>query len=104
MFAVPPSGSGVERQFSIAGRVATWQRNKLSAETISRIMMYKNHMDGVLDIVSEPQFVESSGWGEIESDDEETETKDEEKISAKTLAQWRVGWTAGLKKGVKITV
>ena len=70
-------------------------------------MIYKNHMDPSLrsvDIASEPQFVESSGWGEIESDDEGTETKDEEKISGKTLAEWRVGWTAGLKKGVKISL
>ena len=43
--AVPPSGSGVERQFSIAGRVATWQRNQLTPKSICEIMMYKNHMD-----------------------------------------------------------
>jgi len=97
VFSVPPSGSGVERQFSIAGRVATWQRNKLSAKTISQIMMYKNHMDRSgrsLEIASE--WGELTGFGEIESDDEEHEQ--EEQVAVKTLAEWRSNWKAGLKK------
>jgi hypothetical protein len=39
--AVPASGCLVERQFSISGRMAIWQRNRLSALTISNAMMYK---------------------------------------------------------------
>lgn len=97
VFSVPPSGSGVERQFSIAGRVATWQRNKLSAKTISQIMMYKNHMDRSgrsLEIASE--WGELTGFGEIESEDEEHEQ--EEQAAVKTLMEWRSNWKAGLKK------
>jgi hypothetical protein len=41
MLAVPTSGCLIERQFSISGRMAIWQRNKLSALTISNSMMYK---------------------------------------------------------------
>jgi hypothetical protein len=38
---VPASGCAVERQFSISGRMAIWQRNRLSTKTISDAMMYK---------------------------------------------------------------
>ena len=41
VLAVPASGSAVERVFSVSGRIATWQRNRLSAETISSLMMFK---------------------------------------------------------------
>jgi hypothetical protein len=46
VLAVPASGSAVERAFSISGRIATWQRNRLSAETISNLMMFKAGMKG----------------------------------------------------------
>ena len=42
--SVPVSGCTIERVFSISGRIAIWQRNRLSADTISRIMMYKYAM------------------------------------------------------------
>ena len=38
---VPASGCAVEREFSISGRMAIWQRNRLGARTISESMMYK---------------------------------------------------------------
>jgi hAT family C-terminal dimerisation region len=41
MLAVPASGSAVERVFSVSGRIATWQHNRMSAETISNLMMFK---------------------------------------------------------------
>jgi hAT family C-terminal dimerisation region len=41
VLAVPPSGCAVERQFSVSGRIATWQRNRLSEERISEAMIYK---------------------------------------------------------------
>lgn len=41
VLAVPASGSAVERVFSVSGRIASWQRNRLSAETISNLMMFK---------------------------------------------------------------
>ena len=39
--AVPASGAGVEREFSISGNVATKKRPRLRAKTISDTMMYK---------------------------------------------------------------
>jgi hypothetical protein len=44
--AVPASGSAVELAFSVSGRIATWQRNRLSPETISNLMMFKSGMKG----------------------------------------------------------
>ena len=41
VYAVPPTGCGVEREFSISGRVVTKQRNRLCAKTIRDIMQYK---------------------------------------------------------------
>ena len=38
---VPASGCDVEREFSISGRMAIWQRNRLGARTVSDSMMYK---------------------------------------------------------------
>jgi hAT family C-terminal dimerisation region len=42
--AVPPSGCAVEREFSVSGRIATWQRNRLSPARISASMIYKSAM------------------------------------------------------------
>ena len=42
--AVPPSGCAVEREFSVSGRIATWQRNRLSAERIAASMIYKSDL------------------------------------------------------------
>jgi hAT family C-terminal dimerisation region len=42
--AVPASGCEVERQFSVSGRIATWERNRLNSQTISDSMMYKSAM------------------------------------------------------------
>jgi len=41
VLAVPATGAGVEREFSISGRVVTKQRNRLSPTTIRDIMQYK---------------------------------------------------------------
>jgi hypothetical protein len=42
VLAVPASGCAVEREFSVSGRIATWQRNRLNATTIRDSMIYKN--------------------------------------------------------------
>ena len=44
VLAVPASGSAVEREFSISGRIASWQRSRLSPKTISDSMIYKNYL------------------------------------------------------------
>ena len=93
--AVPPSGSGVERQFSIAGRVATWQRNALSAQSICDIMMYKNHMDRMnveLAICDEAVYIDYEAITEAE-----VENSQEAAEAVKTIAEWRSGWNTGMK-------
>jgi hAT family dimerisation domain. len=42
VLAVPASGCAVEREFSISGRIATWQRNRLNSSTIADAMFYKS--------------------------------------------------------------
>jgi len=42
VLAVPASGCAVERQFSVSGRMAIWQRNRLSPKIISDSMIYKS--------------------------------------------------------------
>ena len=42
VLAVPASGCAVERQFSVSGRMAIWQRNRLSPRIISDSMIYKS--------------------------------------------------------------
>ena len=44
-FAVSATGAGVERQFSLSGRVATWGRALLKPETICEIMRYKDYLN-----------------------------------------------------------
>ena len=39
--AVPASGCAVERQFSISGRIVSWERSRLKGETISDLIMLK---------------------------------------------------------------
>ena len=41
VYAVPATGAGVEREFSISGRVITKQRNRLNPSTIRDVMQYK---------------------------------------------------------------
>ena len=45
VLAVPASGCKVEREFSISRRIATWQRNRLNASTITNTMMYKSVLE-----------------------------------------------------------
>ena len=44
ILSVPASGSGVERQFSVTGRLATWQRHRLAPKNVSNSMIYKAHL------------------------------------------------------------
>lgn len=92
VFSVPPSGAGVEREFSIAGRIATWQRNRLHASTITAIMMYKNYMKRInRPLMIDLELVDAFGM-ESENIDVETETEEEEAVAEITLKDWRKGW------------
>ena len=93
---VPPSGLGSKRQFSIAGRIATWQRNQLTAQSICDILFYKNHMDrmGVqLDISRDAVSIDYETI--IEADVENLEEATE---AVRTIEDWRGMWNAGMKR------
>ena len=44
VLAIPATGSPIERQFSISGRVATWTRARLSPAAVGDTMMYKAYL------------------------------------------------------------
>ena len=54
VYAVPASRAGVEREFSQAGRVATWTRARLNPETITQSMMYKSYLSRIGKPMEEP--------------------------------------------------
>jgi len=78
--AVPVSGSSVERIFSAAGRIATWQRSRLRDSTIADIMMYR----AALNLTD---FVES----ELEEDPEWDDLPVPERLG-KIPAEWEQDW------------
>ena len=41
VLTLPASGCAVEREFSVSGRIATWQHNHLNSSTIADSMFYK---------------------------------------------------------------
>jgi hypothetical protein len=83
--AVPCTGAGVERIFSLSRRATPWTRNRLSAETIKQIMMYKDHLAR--------QNLPSLDWEDPEDDD-----KDEIDVDAvdDVPSEWLDKWWTGL--------
>jgi hypothetical protein len=83
-FPVPATGAGVEREFSMGRRVASWTRARLHHRTISDTMMVKNmlarHGNKLSDVI------EGSDESEVETD-EETCDLFEEKGAKELLAK-----------------
>jgi hypothetical protein len=93
VLAVPPSASGVEREFSIAGRIASWQRNRLHSVTITAIMVYKNHLRRCRpELKAEIKDATELGT----EDDVDGETPEEEEEATKTIEEWRKEWRSRL--------
>ena len=74
--AVPASGAGVEREFSISGNVATKKRNRLTAKTISDTMIYKrwcarrgNPIPDIMEVVMLEEYEENDSDVESEFDE-----------------------------------
>ena len=83
--AVPATGAGVERAFSLLGRVVTVIHTQLSPETIRDIMLYKNHLARCKqDLKFFGNAAMSLGEEEIEL---ELDSED-----GKILSEWRNGW------------
>src|SRR5947207_1872998 len=73
VMAVPATGAGVEREFSISRRVITKQRNRLKPSTICDLMQYKRW-------VVKYGITFSSVDEETEIEEEETEAEWEEDL------------------------
>ena len=88
---VPATGAGVERAFSLSGRVVTVIRSQLSPETITDIMMYKNYLSRRKE---ELKFFGNAAMS-LGEEEAELELDPEE---AKVLNEWRAGWWNNKKK------
>jgi hypothetical protein len=88
--AVPPSGCAVEREFSVSGRIATWQRNRLSAERISATMIYKSQLkrEGLWQKLYEDEWVQLIAW----DDDDEMDIDDECGLDGVVPHEWSDIW------------
>lgn len=81
-FAVPATGAGMEREFSISGRVITKQRNRLNPSTIRDLMQFKRwaarHEERLPDVKENMDVIEDSDIEEeLLMDDEEEENNSE---------------------------
>jgi len=97
VLAVPATGAGIEREFSISGRVVSKQRNRLSPTTIRDLMQYKRWVarhgivipvEESLGIFNETEHNEMDYDAEsdfFEDEDEEEENGD--------LAEWLKEWS-----------
>ena len=89
VFAVPATGAGVEREFSISGRVITKHRNRLSPKTIRDLMQYKRWVARQADVLEDgkckevPMAIDS---GATEAD--KTDCTERERELAKWLKSW----------------
>jgi hypothetical protein len=88
--AVPPSGCAVEREFSVSGRIATWQRNRLSAERIAAAMIYKSQLkrEGLWQKAYEDEWVELIAW----DDDDEMDIDEECGLDGVIPQEWSDTW------------
>ena len=87
--AVPATGAGVEREFSLAGHVVTRLRSRLGAGTIEKIMMYKNHL---IRCRKELKSFEAAGLGAGEEPMENSASESE------VPKEWRDQWWVKRKR------
>jgi len=75
VMAVPATGAGVEREFSISGRVVTKQRNRLTPTTIRDLMQYKRWVAKHGIVIPEEESL--GAFSETEDDEMDYEAEDE---------------------------
>src|SRR5579859_2224430 len=104
VMAVPATGAGVEREFSISGRVVTKQRNSLKPSTICDLMQYKRWVvkHGITFPVPEEEMdIEDEGTeNELDGDLEEYVTDEEDDMS---LSEWVKNWEKKEKEKEKLS-
>jgi hypothetical protein len=90
-YAVPATGSGVEREFSISGNIVNNRRNRLSPTTISNLMQFKRWLSrtGVLAKYLKDNQVELAMETDNESD---VENEDDEEELNQELIDWLTNW------------
>ena len=92
-FAVPATGSGVEREFSISGAIVSKSRNRLDPETISDIMQYKRWLSrrGVIaNYLREMSDIEDTAIQNEEDTFSNSDLEDEE--LNQDLIDWLIKW------------
>ena len=82
------TGAGVEREFSISGRVITKQRNRLNPSTIRDVMQYKRWV-ARHGIIADP--MESLETDETEDQNQEVLLEDDENVNSE-LVEWLKAW------------
>jgi hypothetical protein len=96
VMAVPATGAGVEREFSISGRVVTKQRNQLSPTTICDIMQYKRWVAKHGMVIPEEESLEVFSETEDDEMDYEVENEffedDAEENENSGLSEWLKEW------------
>ena len=99
VMAVPATGAGVEREFSISGRVITKQRNRLSPATIRDIMQYKRWVAKHRIVIPEDEG--QSMFSDTEDDEMDHEADDEvmeaeekeEEEKDHSVSEWLKEWS-----------
>jgi hAT family C-terminal dimerisation region len=83
VYAVPATGAGVEREFSISGNIVNRRRNRLSPKTISDLMQYKRWVarHGIIAKITVDQIVDD----EIDEIDDVVESDDD---TVEELVDW----------------
>ena len=86
-YAVPATGSGVEREFSISGNLVNKRRNRLNPKTISDLMQYKRWLarTGVLAKLKAEKI-------DIISEEDENENDEDEEELNQGLIDWLNKW------------
>ena len=73
VYAVPATGCGVEREFSMSGNIVSKRRNRLLGKTIADIMQYKcwvanTRQSIVIEDEDSQMFEEKEVWSDSEDD------------------------------------
>jgi hypothetical protein len=71
VYAVPATGCGVEREFSISGNIVSKRRNRLLGKTIADIMQYKRWVANTrqsIVIEEDARFEEKELWSDSDDD------------------------------------
>src|SRR5579859_4930468 len=94
VYAVPATGAGVEREFSISGRVITKQCNRLSPSTIRDLMQYKRWVARYgsiwVDLVDQKKAAE--GASEVDDTDGDPLPDYDQEEDNSQIVEWLKAW------------